>query len=62
MSSFIIVLIIALAVLVDFFWLDVDRKRWDWMRSWSKIQKIIFFGFFIVISLAIYFGLSTEYF
>jgi|UPI0005CCAEA1 hypothetical protein len=61
MSSFIIVLIIVLAVLVDFLWLDVDRKRWSWMRSWSKIQKIIFFVFFIVISLAIYFGLSTEY-
>jgi hypothetical protein len=61
MSSFIIVLIIVLAVLIDFLWLDVDRKRWGWMRSSSKIQKIIFFVFFIVISLAIYFGLSTEY-
>jgi uncharacterized metal-binding protein len=62
MSSFIIVLIIVLAVLVDFFWLDVDGKRWGWMKNWSKIQKIIFFVFFIVISLAIYLGLSTEYF
>ncbi|MFC4182514.1 hypothetical protein [Saccharococcus thermophilus] len=62
MSSFIIVLIIALAVLVDFFWLDIDGKRWGWMKSWSKIQKIIFFVFFIIISLAMYFGLSTEYF
>jgi uncharacterized metal-binding protein len=62
MSSFIIVLIIVLAVLVDFFCLDVDRKRWGWMKSWSKIQKVIFFVFFIALSLAIYFGLSTEYF
>ncbi|UOE74709.1 hypothetical protein [Parageobacillus thermoglucosidasius] len=59
MSSFIIVLIIALAVLADFFWLDIDGKRWGWMKNWSKIQKIVFF---IIISLAMYFGLSTEYF
>ncbi|MDL4839430.1 hypothetical protein [Aquibacillus rhizosphaerae] len=61
MGPFIAMLIIAVAVVADFFWFDIDRKRWGWMKNWSSRQKVLFFsGFAIVISL-VYIGLSAEY-
>ncbi|UOR13959.1 hypothetical protein MUO15_09415 [Halobacillus amylolyticus] len=50
-----------LAVLFDFFWLDVDRKRWGWMKNWTKFQKGLFFSGFAVVSVLIYVGLSLEF-
>lgn len=62
MSPFIAFLIIILAVLADYFWFDVDKKRWGWMKNWSKLNKGLFFSGFIVISILIYMGLSVKYF
>lgn len=62
MSSIIVLLIIIFAVFADFFWFDVDKKRWGWMKNWSNPQKILFFSGFAVVSVAIYFGLSLDSF
>ncbi|WP_175639170.1 hypothetical protein [Metabacillus schmidteae] len=62
MASTIAVIIIISAVLLDYFWFDVDKKRWGWMESWSKFNKGLFFAGFIIASVLIYLGLDTEYF
>ena len=62
MGSFVVFLIIIfLTVIADFFWLDSDRKRWGWMKTWSNQNKVIFFSGFILVSSLIYFGLSINY-
>ena len=62
MSPFIVIFIIVLAIIADFFWFDVDKKRWGWMKSWSNLHKVLFFSGFVVVSGIIYFGLSLEFF
>ncbi|MEH7386409.1 hypothetical protein V7147_13530 [Bacillus sp. JJ1521] len=62
MSPFIALFILVLAVLADYFWLDVDKKRWGWMKNWSKQNKVLFFSGFTVVTVLIYFGLSIKYF
>ncbi|MGP4077647.1 hypothetical protein [Halobacillus sp. K22] len=54
-------LIIGLAVVVDFFWFDVDRKRWGWMKNWTKVQRALFFTGLVSISFLVYLGISLEY-
>lgn len=60
-GAFAAILIIVLAVVIDFFWMDMDRKRWGWIRNWSKFQKVLFFSGFIAVTGIIYIGLSLEY-
>ncbi|MCP3029507.1 hypothetical protein [Halobacillus sp. A5] len=60
-GTFAALLIVVTAVVVDFFWLDVDRKRWGWMKNWTRFQKVLFFSAFLVVSILIYAGLSLEY-
>lgn len=59
MNFIVFIFIITLAVLIDFFWLDTERKRWGWMKSWSKLQKTLFFLAFILASGLIYIGLDS---
>ncbi|WP_449354293.1 hypothetical protein ACUL41_13605 [Virgibacillus natechei] len=58
MKPFAVILIVVLAVIVDVFWFDIDRKRWGWMKNWSNLNKTLFFSGFIVVSGLIYVGLS----
>ncbi|WP_431803603.1 hypothetical protein [Halobacillus andaensis] len=53
MGTILAVLIIITAVLLDFF-IYVDRKRWGWMKSWTKYQKGLFFSSFIVVAILFY--------
>ncbi|CAI9392338.1 MULTISPECIES: hypothetical protein [unclassified Bacillus (in: firmicutes)] len=62
MNSFIVIIIIVLAIIADFFWFDVDKKRWGWMKNWSNLQKVLFFSGFAVVSGLIYVGLSLGFF
>ncbi|GKU82939.1 hypothetical protein [Niallia sp. NCCP-28] len=62
MSSFVVIFIIVLAVIADFFWFDVYKKRWGWMKNWSNFQKALFFSGFAIVSGIIYFGLSLGFF
>ncbi|MEH7236819.1 hypothetical protein [Bacillus sp. JJ1562] len=62
MSPFIAFFIIVLAVFADYFWLDIDKKRWGWMKNWSKLNKGLFFSGFTVVTVLIYMGLSIKYF
>lgn len=62
MSLFGIFLIIVLTVLVDCFFLDVNKKRWGWMKNWTNLSKRFFFVGFIIVSVLIYIGLSNKYF
>jgi|tagenome__1003787_1003787.scaffolds.fasta_scaffold17146183_1 hypothetical protein len=61
-SPIIVLLIIVLAVIMDYFLFDVDKKRWGWMKNWSKFKKVMFFSSFIVASVVVYLGLSLEFF
>jgi len=36
-------ILILLFLLVDYYWLDIDTKRWGWFKNRSKKQKTIFF-------------------
>ncbi|MCC5801171.1 hypothetical protein [Rossellomorea vietnamensis] len=62
MEVIILLFIVALAVVVDFFWFDINGKRWGWMKSWTKLQKGIFFSCFAVVSVLVYLGLGVEFF
>ncbi len=62
MSPIIIAIIMMAAVLADYLWFDMDRKRWGWMNSWSKLNKALFFSSVLIVSALIYFGLSVKYF
>ncbi|WP_416150080.1 hypothetical protein ACM26V_03520 [Salipaludibacillus sp. HK11] len=59
MGPILVFLIIIFTVVIDFYWLDRDRKRWGWMKSWSTRNKALFFIGFIVVSSLIYIGLSV---
>ena len=61
MSPIIVLLIIVLAVIMDYFLFDVDKKGWGWMKNWSNFKKAMFFSSFVVASVVIYFGLSLEF-
>ncbi|GEN52278.1 hypothetical protein [Halobacillus faecis] len=58
METAAIVIVIAIAVLLDYFWFDYDRKRWGWMKSWTRIQKGLFLASFFVAATVIYIGMS----
>jgi len=62
MSLFGVFLIIVLTVLVDYFLLDVNKKRWGWMKTWTNLSKGFLFVGFIIVSVLIYIGLSNKYF
>ena len=62
MSPIIVLLIIVLAVITDYFLFDVDKKRWVWMKNWSNLHKALFFSGFVVSSVVIYYGLSLKFF
>lgn len=61
MSSFLVFLIVFLAVIVDFCWLDKNRKRWGWMNSWTKRDKVFFFVGFLAISVFVYVTMGVTY-
>ncbi|SDJ09346.1 hypothetical protein [Salimicrobium halophilum] len=61
MEIFTALLIVVVAVIADFFWFDVDRKRWGWMKNWTRFQKGLFFSGFAVVTVLIYVGLSSEF-
>ena len=62
MSPVIVLLIIVIAVIADYFLFDINKKRWGWMKNWSNLQKVLFFSSFVVSSVVIYFGLSLKFF
>lgn len=62
MNPIIVIIIIGLAVLIDCFWLDVNKKRWGWMKNWTSLSKGIFFSAFIIVSVLLYFAISAVYF
>lgn len=43
MSPFLALFIILFAIVADYFWFDTDKKRWGWMKNWSKLSKGLFF-------------------
>lgn len=61
MGLFIAFVVIIGAVLTDFFWFDVERKRWGWMKNWSKCNRILFLSGFITVFFFIYLGMALKY-
>ncbi|ARI77783.1 hypothetical protein [Halobacillus mangrovi] len=61
MGAFAALFLLILAVVIDYFWLDADRKRWGWMKGWSAFRKTLFIIGFFVVSTLIYVGLSLEF-
>ncbi|WP_312094351.1 hypothetical protein [Niallia sp.] len=62
MNPLIVIMIIGLAVLIDCFWLDVNKNRWGWMKNWNRLSKGMFFSAFIIVSVLLYFAISAVYF
>ncbi len=62
MNTFLIFILLIFTVIIDYYWLDTDRKRWGWMKNWSTRNKVLFFSGFIAVSSLIYLGLSYNYF
>ncbi|WP_077619553.1 hypothetical protein [Bacillus sinesaloumensis] len=62
MNPFIVLFLIGLAVAADYFWFDVDKKRWGWMKNWSTFTKGLFVSGFVIVSILIYIGLSMTFF
>ncbi|SFF66746.1 hypothetical protein SAMN05216353_1052 [Halobacillus alkaliphilus] len=58
MEIIVALFVIVLAVVLDFFWFDVDRKRWGWMKKWTKVQRAIFLTGLIFLTFLIYLGMS----
>ncbi|RDY69029.1 MULTISPECIES: hypothetical protein [Halobacillus] len=52
------VIILAIAILLDYLWFDHDRKRWGWMKNWTRIQRGLFLASFFVAAMVIYIGMS----
>ncbi|MCM3442524.1 hypothetical protein M3683_16835 [Metabacillus halosaccharovorans] len=46
--------VILVASIVDFLWLDTESKRWNWLKNRSKRQQLLFFLFFIGASSILY--------
>lgn len=61
MGIFTVIFIIVLAVIADYYLFDVDRKRWGWLKTGSKLTKGLFVSGLIAASILIYFGISIEY-
>ena len=61
MNVLIVVIIILLSVVLDYMWFDHDRKRWGWMKHWTRMQKTLFLSSFFIAALVIYIGLSLDY-
>ncbi|MBD8069579.1 hypothetical protein [Bacillus sp. PS06] len=59
MRLIVALLVILLVVVTDYFWFDVDKKRWGWMKKWSRFSKALFAGGFVIVSVLIYVGLSA---
>ncbi|SFJ87556.1 hypothetical protein SAMN04488574_13215 [Bacillus sp. 71mf] len=55
-------LLIILAVLADYYWLDMDSKRWGWFKKGSKKQKAIFFTLVLLVTFIGYILIDIEYF
>lgn len=47
--------VVLVALIVDFFWLDMESKRWKWLKNRPKSQQFIFFAFFMGASAILYF-------
>ncbi|RJS59163.1 hypothetical protein [Bacillus sp. PK3_68] len=46
--------VVLAALIVDFFWLDIENKRWKWLKGRSKPQQVLFFAFFMGASAILY--------
>lgn len=62
MSSLMAILILIMAVLVDYFYLDMDKRRWGWLKKRSKRSKALILTGILLVSFFIYLGLSSDYF
>ncbi len=62
MSSIMALVILALALLVDYFYIDRDKRRWGWLKNRSKHSKCLILTMFVVVLFFIYLGISSEYF
>ncbi|MEK5107051.1 hypothetical protein MHI57_09765 [Cytobacillus sp. FSL K6-0129] len=61
MNLIIFLVIIFVALIVDFLWLDMESKRWKWLKSQSKPQQILFFTSFLGASMILYFLFGLKF-
>ena len=62
MSSLMAILILIMAVLVDYFYLDMDKRRWGWLKKRSKRSNALILTGILLVSFFVYLGLSSDYF
>ncbi|MCM3400229.1 hypothetical protein [Oceanobacillus profundus] len=54
MDKLLVFLIIVIAVVFDYFWLDREGKRWSWTKNWTKFQKGLLFSAFLILAAITY--------
>lgn len=60
MRTLTIVVILIVALILDFFWLDASRKRWGWMKGWSNFNKTLFISGVLIAILLIYIRMGVS--
>ncbi|GLY09669.1 hypothetical protein ACP2W0_17420 [Pseudobacillus badius] len=53
--------IVLVAIIVDFFWLDIENKRWNWLKNRSVSQQVLFFAFFLGASMILYYVFGYKF-
>ena len=61
LNLFLALLIIAVAVVTDYFWFDSYGNRWGWMKNWSKWKKSVFFSVIIIVGVVTYLADGMKY-
>jgi len=45
LNPFLALSIVAVCIILDYFWFDNYGKRWGWIKEWSTLQKgLLFLG------------------
>lgn len=62
MTPILVIVILLITLLVDYFWLDINRKRWGWFKNSSKRTRVIIFSLLLLAIFAMYLSGNTHYF
>ncbi|MFD1018586.1 hypothetical protein [Thalassobacillus hwangdonensis] len=61
MEVLVFLIVIIGAAFADYFWFDVNRSRWGWMKGWRRRTRLFVSIGLIMIMALIYIGLGAEY-
>ncbi|MGM9988000.1 MAG: hypothetical protein ACI35O_12335 [Bacillaceae bacterium] len=62
MSWIVVLLIVLLAAVADYYWLDQESKRWNWFKNLSIKSRIAITSGFLILSVVVYLVMGKNYF